>query len=193
MAWEELLDIERMENLSPQEKQTALRDIPSNLAQSSEGQKLANLLSNFEFLQDKISTLSITELLNDYHLIADRETLGLSAAEVTELQIIQKALQLSEYVLKQDVTQLAEQLLGRLLAFNTKRIQNLLQQAQQQHQTPWLRPLVTCLIPPNSAIVNTLAGHQTSINSVVLMPDGKRIVSAVAGLNGAAAARLFHR
>jgi WD40 repeat protein len=96
--------------------------------------------------------------------------------KASTLKLIQGALRLSAHVLAKDKTQLAGQLLGRLLSFEVPAIQAMLMQAKPR-KSLWLRPLMPCLIPPGGALVRTLTGHSDAVIAVAVTPDGKRVIS----------------
>jgi WD40 repeat protein len=95
------------------------------------------------------------------------------------LRLIQSALRLSENILldDQDGSQLVEQLLGRLLRFETPEIQTLLDQVKQWHGAPWLPPLTSSLTPPGEPLLRTLTGHTDWVRDVAITPDDKFAIS----------------
>ncbi|NJR74381.1 MAG: hypothetical protein HC773_13460 [Scytonema sp. CRU_2_7] len=102
-------------------------------------------LTDFDYLEAKIKRpeFGVQALITDYDLIDSSKVATHSddnSHEVGTLKLIQGALRLSAHVLAEDKTQLAGQLLGRLLSFPQPGIQALLAQAKRQDD-PWLRPL----------------------------------------------------
>jgi hypothetical protein len=118
---------------------------------------LLRCLTDFDFIEAKVSALGVQALLEDYDLgIAFDPYQGGNLEEKAEtLKLIQGAIRLSAHVVDKDETQLAEQLLGRLMSFNAPEIQALLAQSKQQ-QKPWLRPLTPSLMPPGTPLLRTL-------------------------------------
>ena len=98
--------------------------------------------------------------------------------ETETLQLIQGAIRKSAHVLDKDKTQLAGQLLGRLLDFEMPEIQGMLEQAKQSKDTPCLRPLKANLERANEGACGHSAGHSDSVTAVAIAPDGKTAISA---------------
>lgn len=108
-------------------------------------------------------------------LEADASRRGLRGSlkdKADTLTLIQGALRLSAHILAKDKTQLAGQLLGRLLSFEVPEIQAMLQQAKPR-ETPWLRPLTPSLMPPGGALLCTLTGHTDAVQAVAVTPDSR--------------------
>jgi hypothetical protein len=129
--------------------------------------ELENLLFDFRWLQVKLEHININALITDYDFLPDNKN----------LQLVQGALRLSAHILAEDKSLLPEQLLGRLLCFETSEIQALLEQAQQ-NKTTWLRPLTASLTPPGGPLLHTLVGHSDWVRAVAFSPDGKYAISA---------------
>lgn len=130
--------------------------------------ELRRLLFDFNWLLAKLEIAGVTSLVADYDFLPDDK----------DLRLVQHALQLSAHILERDKTQLAGQLLGRLLYYETPEIQALLEQATQWKAVPWLRPLTASLMPPESPLLRTLMGHKSSIKAVAVTPNGKLAISA---------------
>jgi WD40 repeat protein len=129
--------------------------------------ELENLLFDFRWLQVKLEHININALITDYDFLPDNKN----------LQLVQGALRLSAHILAEDKSLLPEQLLGRLLCFETSEIQALLEQAQQ-NKTTWLRPLTASLTPPGGPLLHTLVGHSDWVRAVAFSPDGNYAISA---------------
>ena len=132
--------------------------------------KLSTLLKNFDWLQAKLSALDVNALIADYNLLPDDENLIL----------VQGMIRLSAHVLVADKTQLAGQLLGRLLSFEseTPQMKALLERAKQWKGAAWLRPLTPSLTFPGGTEVCSLSGHSGAINAIVISSDGQFVISA---------------
>ncbi|KAB8331285.1 hypothetical protein SD80_026020, partial [Scytonema tolypothrichoides VB-61278] len=140
-------------------------------------------LTDFDYLKAKIKRpeFGVQALITDYDLIDESKVATHSddnSHEVGTLKLIQGALRLSAHTLAEDHTQLAGQLLGRLLSFPQPGIQALLAQAKQWQDDPWLRPMTPSLTPPGGPLVRTLTGHSSSVKAVAVTPDGKRLISS---------------
>ncbi|WP_445174333.1 WD40 repeat domain-containing protein [Microcoleus sp.] len=120
-------------------------------------------------------------LIEDYDLALTPD-LSTSREEVKRnadnLRLIQGALRLSAHILEHDKTQLAGQLLGRLLSYKALEIQVMLEQAKQWKAVPWFRPLTPSLTQPSERLLRTLSGHQRGVNAVAVFPDGQQALSA---------------
>jgi WD40 repeat protein len=159
-----------------------LSRFPYNLVQSGNLEKYYNLLTNFQFIAEKINhpEFGVDALINDYDLVDDPEVLTnpeYNPHKVRALKLIQGALKLSAHVLSKDKTQLVEQLLGRLMSFEMPEIQAMLEVAKQWKTTPWLRPLTSNLTPPEGRLTRTLTGHSDWVYAVAVTPDGKHVIS----------------
>ncbi len=143
-----------------------LQNLASHLLAGGRERELKKLLCDFRWLQGKLENININALLADYDFLPADEN----------LQLIQGALRLSAHILNEDKQQLAGQLLGRLLGFESSEIQRLLTQAQQS-KTLGLLPQTASLTPPGGSLVRTLVGHSDSVNAVALSADGKYLIS----------------
>ncbi|MET0112282.1 hypothetical protein [Limnospira fusiformis] len=156
-----------------QKRLDLLRHQPSDFAEAGEVEALRAWLTDFGFLQQKLEAVGITALMSDYNLALPL----LSGEERQTLRLIQEALRLSADALVYDSSQLAGQLLGRLLWFSQPQIVALLEQAKQWREKIWFRPLTANLTPPGNSLIRTLTGHSSDINAVAIAPDGKRAIS----------------
>ena len=168
---------ERFGKLSPKKRLYALETLPGHLAQSVQGERLYQLLTDFDFIEAKLDAIGVQGLIEDYDLAKVSDVL-LSEGQTESLRLIQGAIRKSAHVLERDKTQLAGQLLGRLLDFEVPEIQGMLEQAKQSKDRPWLRPLKGNLERPGEGCLRTLIGHTEGINAVAIAPDGKTAISA---------------
>src|SRR4028119_1678762 len=158
-----------------------LGSLPYNLLKSGQWEKYYQILTNFDFLTQKIEhpEFGVEALIKDYDLIdAPVATTHpeYDPENIKTLKRIQGALRLSAHVLAKDKTQLVGQLWGRMQCFDVPEIQQLLSQAKQS-KTTWLRPLTLSLTPPGGRLLRTLSGHSSWVNAVTVTPDGKRAIS----------------
>ncbi|EGJ33197.1 MULTISPECIES: WD40 repeat domain-containing protein [Moorena] len=165
---------------SPEEIEHFLGEIPRLWLEGGNLNKLSRLLSNYEFIEAKLNhpEFGIKALIEDYELIDNIDLYHPDYSEQTiqSLKLIQGALRLSTHILTQDPTQLAGQLSGRLLDFDSPDIQRLLQQIPQT-ETTCLRSLRATLTSPTGPLLSTLSGHGDSVNAVAVTPDGTRVIS----------------
>ncbi|MDJ0735472.1 MAG: hypothetical protein QNJ47_15670 [Nostocaceae cyanobacterium] len=171
-----------LQEKSPEEREHFLEEIPRLWLEGGQLKKLYSLLSNYDFIDAKINhpLFDVKTLIEDYELIENSELSNYreyNAETLKYLQLIKEALILSAHVLSLDKQQLPGQLTGRLLPFKKQTtIQKLLQQISQTEIT-WLTPLTPSLTPPNEALINILNGHNGSIWSVDVTPDGNKVIS----------------
>ena len=139
-------------------------------------------LTDFNFLMAKIQhpDFGPQALIDDFNLVDDSEALThpeYDPQKAKALNLIQALLWMSADILERDKTQLADQLLGRLVHLRTPEIQAMLEIAKQSKATPWLRPLTPCFTPPGRGLIRTLKGHSDLVKAVAVTPDGKRAIS----------------
>jgi WD40 repeat protein len=149
--------------------------------------KYFRLLTDFDFISLKINhpKLGVEPLVGDYDLIDAPQILDslkdderLSIEQIKILKLIQGTLRLSAHVLNQDPNQLVGQLWGRLQCFNEPAIQNLLEEAKQSYgKFSQFRPINASFTTPNSPLISTFLGHQKSVWTVAITPDGKKAIS----------------
>jgi len=191
---------ERLNRLPPGSRIYRLQVLPNLLANASQVDRLYNLLTNFDFIEAKVYELGSQPLIEDYDLASAPDVL-LSGEKADSLRLIQSALQLSAHVLERDKTQLAGQLLGRLLSHQAsppfwqfwliigrlfhrksarqipKAIQSMLEQAKQWKITPWLRPLTPSLTQAGGSLQRIIIGHASWLSAVAVTPDGQWALS----------------
>lgn len=145
-----------------------------HLVEAGRCSELRQLLVDFNWLQAKLNATNPYALLTDYELLSNDEN----------LQSVQGAIRLSAHVLTGDKTQLAGQLLGRLLSYDkAPDIQSLLEQAKQWQDTPWLRPLTSSLASPRSLVhILRCSRFLSLVSSVAVTSDGKIISGSQAGI-----------
>ena len=142
-----------------------------HLMQATQTDILRQLLVDFEWLLAKLEATDINTLLLDF----DRY---LAEIDDTALRLIQNALRNASHVVIHDKTQLAGQLIGRLISFEDESIQALFASTRKYGDNPWLEPLAACLPQADSALLRTIAGHAKSVSDIWLMPDGQTLLSA---------------
>ena len=168
---------ERLGKLSPKKRLYALETLPEHLAESVQGERLHQLLTDFDFIEAKLDAIGVQALIEDYDL-ARVSDVWLSKGQSETLRLIQGAIRKSAHVLERDKTQLAGHLLGRLMDFEMPEIQGMLEQAKQWKDSLWLRPLRGNLERPGEGCRRTLTGHTRPLNAVAITPDGKTAISA---------------
>jgi WD40 repeat protein/tetratricopeptide (TPR) repeat protein len=154
--------------------------LPYHLVLAEMSNELCELLTEFEFLEYKLSIVEAQELVDDYDFTL-RTNLQLSPENRNILKLIQRALELSMHVLNKDKTQLAGQLVGRLSLYEFPMIKELIKQAGTPKTFPWFCPLGAVLSSPEASLIKSLVAHTEGIggvNSILLIEDGGRLISA---------------
>lgn len=157
-----------------------MRYYPEYLRDENRWDDLYKLLTNFEYVDTKISALGVQPLIEDYDFDFNHEYITTDKKvnfNVDNIKLIQRALRLSAHILAEDKTQLAGRLWGHLQRFDVPEIQAMLKQAKLKQTLPWLCPLTPSLTSPDEPLICTLSDHSGSIWSVVVTPDGEQIIS----------------
>ena len=148
------------------------RHFPTHLARNGQYVALCRILFKFDWLQQKINRTNINSILLDFDLLQS------GYDDDHSLRLLRDALSLASYILTKDRSQLAGQLLGRLLRFTHPKIQELLNEIKISRSNPWLRPFIPSLIEPGSIQVGVLGGHKWAISSVAISGDGQMAISS---------------
>jgi WD40 repeat protein len=141
--------------------------LPDHLDAAGRNDALRRLLLNFPWLSNKLDATNIVALLADFNRSGLDE----------EARLVGGALRLSAGALFVDRSQLAAQLLGRLMACTAPGIASLLSGAADSLKPNMLRPVIPSLTPPGGGLLRTLSTVDDSILSVAITPDGSRVVA----------------
>jgi len=164
--------------MSREKRLYTLETLPRHLVESGHGEKLHQLLTDFDFIEAKLDELGVQALIEDYD-VAIGSNLLRGEDQSRDVYFIQHAIRKLAPIVERDKTQLAGQLLGRLLAFENPEFQRMLEQAKQSKNSPWLRPLRGNLVAlPFGVCGLMLGGHNFGVQAVAIAPDGKRAISA---------------
>ena len=147
-----------------------LRHLPFHLSSTEQIEILKKLLLDFNWMWAKLNAIDVNAVIDDFDLLPDDRV----------LRLVQGAIRMSAHVLKEDGSQLAGHLLGRLMSFELPEIVSLLKGAKAWRAGPWLRPLTPSLRAPGQQLIYTLTGHGSTVRAVAITPDGKKAVSASA-------------
>ena len=146
-----------------------------HMKEAGRKEELRKLLLDFEWMCTKLKKVCIIQnktgvekpdvnsLLHDYDYLSDE----------TEIRLVQGAIKLSFNAIVKDKTQLAGQLLGRLLCFHEKGIQSLLNQAIECKDGTRLLPKTSSLIPPGGQLVRTFEENEEVSRCIAVTPNGK--------------------
>jgi len=159
---------EKINALSLERKLHFLKALPYYLAENNEKDRLRILLGLYDFLKAKLEFLYPIDLISDYDLLSKDD----------DLQLVQESLKLCSHILENDRTQLAGQLLGRLLTCKSSEIKKLTEQAKELQDRMWLQPITCSLICPRGPLLFNLEGHSDAVIAVTTTPNGKNIISA---------------
>ncbi|MDY9927970.1 NB-ARC domain-containing protein [Methanosarcina sp.] len=150
-----------------------------HMKEAGRKEELRKLLLDFEWMCTKLKKVCIinektglekpdvNSLLYDYDYLFDE----------TEIRLVQGAIKLSFNAIVKDKTQLAGQLLGRLLCFHEKGVQSLLNQAIECKNGTRLLPKISSLIPPGGQLVRVFEENE-EVRDVAVTPNGKYVISA---------------
>jgi WD40 repeat protein len=143
------------------------RHLSYHLPEAGRKEELRRLLFDFHWLLAKLEATDIAALIADYRSLPDD----------ADLRLVRGALVLSAHILSRDKSQLAGQLTGRLLSFQSSAIQGLLEKTRSVKLKAWLRPLTASLTPPGGPLLRTLVGHSGRVWAGAVTADGRRAVT----------------
>jgi WD40 repeat protein len=161
------------EAISQPPSRRKVMELPYHLAGAGRGPAFVKTLTDFEFLQAKLSVAPPASLIDDYALSCT----GVRAEQQAGLDQLRAFLRQCAHALRADPAQLPGQLLGRLGGDAPAPIRALLQQAQAWRRQPWLRPKQPSLRAAQASMVKTLPGHTALVQAAVLSVDGRIAVS----------------
>ena len=167
----------RLNTMTPEKREYTLKNAATHSEKAGYVNDLFRLLSSFEFIEEKLSVCGVEALIEDYELGLNSTNIIWSEEQAETFRLIQGAIRLSSHILKEDKTQLAAQLLGRLLEFENPLIQNFLEDIKINQTIPWLRPLEGSLTKPDSPLLRTLVGHTDEILALEVTPDSQLLIS----------------
>ncbi len=166
-----------LDTMTTEKREYSLKNTPSHLEKAGYVNQLFRCLGSFEFIEEKLLICGVEALIKDYELGLNSTNIIWSEEQAETFRLIQGAIRLSSHILKEDKTQLAAQLLGRLLEFENPLIQNFLEDIKINQTTPWLRPLEGSLTKPDSPLLRTLVGHTDEILALEVTPDSQWLIS----------------
>ena len=140
--------------------------LPYHLLEAGRQTALRDLLLNYRWLDSKLRSTSVIDVIADYDLVGD----------YAETRLVQQTLQLGAAALASDKSQLRSQLYARLLPFQQAGLLELAADCQRA-SGPWIRPLVPTLTLPGGPLIRTLAGHEGFVGTIVIFDEGRRAIS----------------
>ena len=142
----------------------AINELPFHLIRSGQSDEARKLLLEFEWMQTKLTALDSTALLMDYEL----------AQSDADLDVLKRSLLRAAPVIAREKRELAGQLLGRLLTYESPDIQRMLDHAANwRSEGVWLRPIAASLAGPDEPLKKGLL----AISSVAVTSDLSKAVS----------------
>ena len=151
-------------------------NLPYHLAEADMADDLCDILTEFEFIEYKVSVSLLQPLIEDYDF-ALQSDVQIYQDKKNSLRLIKSAIRLSTNVLAEDKTQLAEQLMGRLLYDQAPTIQTLLEEALRSKRGCWFRSLAPSLAQAGEPVLRTLEEHRDSVYGVAIISDGMQALS----------------
>ncbi len=137
--------------------------LPHHFAEARERARLDALLLDPAWLQAKLEATA-----NPQALVADYQRYGVGEAQ----SLIGRTLRLISGICVRDPSQLPQQLIGRLAGFEAVAGSGFLDLAHWLLRHPSLVPLRPTLTPPGPEAAR-LEGHESSVNSLCLVADGR--------------------
>jgi hypothetical protein len=139
-----------------------LSELPYQQAHGQQWDDLEITLTDMKFLYSKICATTPHFLIEDYEE-------GLRTGYKSEsLDFIMKAIRRSAHTLSEDPSQLAGQIVHRLMSSNISNVEKLVEQALKWDDVPWLCPLISSVTPANASLLKTLTGHVDGIGRLAL-------------------------
>jgi WD40 repeat protein len=143
-------------------------------------EKTYEYLTTFEFLESKLSILSVADLIKDYQLVLE-SNLSLSDPQRKVLDLISKSISQSYNILEYDKHQLPGILLGKLSNLDEPVIKHFLDQIKDWEDYPWLRPIRISIISPTDAMIRTLASGNY-FQGMAISPGGSFAITTGNGV-----------
>ncbi|MEK0186985.1 WD40 repeat domain-containing protein [Microcoleus anatoxicus] len=156
---------ERLANMPSAERRDTL-EMPIYLANAREAKRLQSLLTNFDFIDAKIShkEFGVQPLITDYDL-ALQPDIEISEEIKDNLKLIQSAIRMSANVLTDDPSQLPSQLLGRLISYRSVDESEI--ETKSLPQILLKKVIVFCKEPPEFVETLMLLAREVTFNILV--------------------------
>ena len=135
--------------------------LPYHLHGAGNIAELEELTFSYKWLLEKITRFGVNSAIDDLDLLS----------EDSDREALQRALGLSRSSLSRDPTQLASHLYGRLFGSPSPRIESLLQQAEQEHGAPWLRPVKASFQQPSGPILYSTDAHHEKVLAITQVDE----------------------
>jgi len=152
-----------------------LGELPYHLIKGEMWEDVLHTLTDFDFLQTKLNAFGPQNLIHDF------EEARLQGFYNPSLEEIQGAFKLSSHIVKEDPSQLASQLSGRLFLTENNLVGSFLGRISALGHA-WIKPLRASLLQPGGPLLRTLVGHRAPIIEVSYSLDGQKVISISADL-----------
>ncbi|XP_070561115.1 NACHT domain- and WD repeat-containing protein 1-like [Ptychodera flava] len=147
-----------------------LNELPHHLLESDQLQVLKDsALCSLEWICAKMKGTSLRNVLEDFTAATSKYP------DDKQITLMFQLMRLSKDALERDPAQLAPQLIARVS--KTEGMEALLEQAKNPPM-PCLLPSVPFMTPPGGQLLNTLAGHSETINSIDITADASLLISS---------------
>ena len=182
MRWEQVF-----QTYSPEQKEFFLKNMPKLLAADSMIERYCEIVTDFDFIKNKVSEFDPQMLIKDYDYSLDNDLFLFNIKQqfgeefVESLELIQRAIRLSSLTIVDNPKQIASQIWGRLVGsysqFNP--IKKLLDSIKILVDDPWICTISPCLTQATESLIQTKT-HQNTVNSIIVTSNGRNAVSCSA-------------
>ena len=145
-------------------------ELPYYLNESKKSEELEQILSSYSFIRNKLHSSR-----DVYALISDYDYLDLGEEQDHPLKLIQRALELSSPVLMNNPQELPTQFWGRMNEIEDERIQELLEDLENEEEM-YLKPTTNILYSPKSSIIKRLLPDGNESSSAINFIDDDKIL-----------------
>ena len=152
-----------------------LTEWPFQLWGAKDWRLLSQTLSDFRFLNAKVSALGTETVIEDFDLLDDANDDASSEVDYESLKNLQACLRLASGVLSEDAGQLPAQLHGRLAARQSPLLRSLLKEAIVRTSKPWLRPLSASLVSTGGALLTNYV-FDRNVEEVAISSDAANLL-----------------
>ncbi len=137
--------------------------------------KATSYLLNYNFIRKKTILIGISELIEDYKLILNKNISDKS--KKAALEVLLSSLEQASHILKDNPKQINSQLIGYLEKDTNLFLDNIISSIKEKTKGVWLRPLTPSLSSQRGRVLKTFIGHKEEINTILVTDDKQRIIS----------------
>ena len=162
-------------NVEGDDKLRPLNELPYHLNESKNYEKLADVLSSFSFIKNKMESSDIYNLVLDYQYDDEHE---FNKVEDHPIVLIGRALELSAPVLDKNEDHLSEQLWGRMCDIDDGTVKGLLADLDSKTVGGWLKSNNSALYSPKSSIIKRIKPEGKKSSNFIAISDDKKLLLA---------------